>query len=245
MTISDTSMNIARILVKLNNMNTNTSMSIARILVLNSMNRGSMSIAHIPVRLNNINDDIGSRGVPFVCRGRQRYWWWRCCCWWWYKVDNEWRRKSSEQLTMNMLGCSVTWLAWKTTRRGSWEQSREERFPNNLFILSWCRITRTRVLKICSPDHRCTQELGMERLFILSRCRITRTRVLKICSPDHRCTQELGMERLGGSAAAKRGKNPILCCDHDLKRGHAPTRQGEASESTHAPSISPPHTKLE
>jgi hypothetical protein len=58
-------MSIAPLLVKLNNMNTNTSMSIAHILVkLNSMNKTtSMSIARILVRLNSMNDDIESWGV--------------------------------------------------------------------------------------------------------------------------------------------------------------------------------------
>jgi hypothetical protein len=39
------------------------------------------------------------------------------------------------------------------------------RFLKTLFVLSWCRIARTKVLEIYSPDCWCTQEIGMERLW--------------------------------------------------------------------------------
>ena len=40
--------------------------------------------------------------------------------------------------------------------------SRGEHFLKTLFVLTWCRIAKTRVSETCSPDHRCTQPLGME-----------------------------------------------------------------------------------
>jgi len=89
--------------------------------------------------------------IPLDCRGRRCCWWWRRRWWWWYEVVDERWRKSSEQLTTDMPGHSAACLGRKTTRRGSQEQSRDERFPKTLFALSRCRIARMRVPETCSP----------------------------------------------------------------------------------------------
>jgi hypothetical protein len=99
--------------------------------------RTNVNIARILVRLNNINRDIVSRGVYLSIVERDDV----------AGGDDDVPMQSSEKWAIVEVGAVV-----------------QRALPKTLFVLSRCRIVRTRVSETCSLECQCMQTIRMERL---------------------------------------------------------------------------------